>query len=118
MVDDEDMVRLVCQRMLSHDGWKVLPATGGSEAIKLFRINAQVITCVLLDLSMPQMDGMAVFRELRAIRPDVKVILTSGYSSDQGDGQKLIEEGLDGFIQKPYTVESFRRELARVLGRS
>jgi len=118
LVDDEDMVRLVCQRMLSHDGWKVLPATGGSEAIKLFRINAQVITCVLLDLSMPQMDGMAVFRELRAIRPDVKVILTSGYSSDQGDGQKLIEEGLDGFIQKPYTVESFRRELARVLGRS
>jgi PAS domain S-box-containing protein len=116
LVDDEDMVRFVCQRMLSHDGWKVLPAAGGSEAIKLFRQDPEAITCVLLDLSMPQMDGMAVFRELRAIRPDVKVIMSSGYSSDEGDGQQLLGKGADGFIQKPYTVEGFRRELARVLG--
>ena len=116
LVDDEDMVRLVCQRMLTHDGWSVLPASGGFEAIKLFRQNPEAITCVLLDLSMPQMNGMAVFRELRAIRPDVKVILSSGYSSDQGDGHELLGKGVDGFIQKPYTVDGFRRELARVLG--
>ncbi len=115
LVDDEDMVRLVCERMLTHDGWKVLPAAGGSEAITLFRQNSEEITCVLLDLSMPQMDGMTVFRELRAIRPEVKVIISSGYSNDRGDGHELLGKGIDGFIQKPYTVEGFRRELARVL---
>ena len=118
LVDDEEMVRLVCQRMLDHDGWRVLAAASGSEAIQVFRRSAPEVTCVLLDLSMPEMDGMAVFRELRAIRPDVKVILSSGYSSDQGEGHTLLEAGLDGFIQKPYTVDSFRRELVRVLGRS
>jgi len=115
LVDDEDVVRLVCQRMLAHDGWNVLPAAGGPEAIELFRQDPGAVSFVLLDLSMPQLDGMAVFHELRAIRPDVKVIMASGYSSDQGEGRELLGKGVDGFIQKPYTIDAFRRELARVL---
>ena len=115
LVDDEEMVRFVCKRMLGQYGWEVLTAADGPEAIRLFRQDAGRITCVLLDLSMPQMDGVAVFRELRAIKADAKVILSSGYGSDQSAGQRLSEEGLNGFIQKPYRADALRREIARVL---
>ncbi len=115
VVDDEDMVRNVCSRMLRRHGWQIIAAANGREAIELFRQNLPEIDCVILDQSMPQMDGMAVFRELRAINPGVKVILSSGYSNDQVAGQRLTADGLAGFIQKPYTIEGLRQELARVL---
>jgi DNA-binding NtrC family response regulator len=64
------------------------------------------------------MDGMTVFRELRAINPGAKVILSSGYSNDQSAVQRLTSEGLAGFIQKPYTVEGLRQQLASILQRA
>jgi len=96
----------------------VITAADGPEAIKLYQKNFPTITCVILDQSMPQMDGMTVSRELHAINPGVKVILSSGYSNDQIAGQRPTAEGLAGFIQKPYTIDSLRQELARVLKRA
>jgi PAS domain S-box-containing protein len=118
VVDDEDMVRNVCARILRRLGWQVITAADGPEAIKLYQKNFPTITCVILDQSMPQMDGMTVSRELHAINPGVKVILSSGYSNDQIAGQRPTAEGLAGFIQKPYTIDSLRQELARVLKRA
>jgi CheY-like chemotaxis protein len=115
VVDDEDMVRDVCRRMLLHAGWAVLDADGGQSAIDVFAAHADEVACVILDLSMPQMDGFAVFRALRAIRPDVRVILSSGYSRDHEAGADLTAEGFAGFIQKPYAARTLRDEVARVV---
>jgi CheY-like chemotaxis protein len=103
---------------LRRHGWQVIAASNGPEAIELFRKNPAGIDCVILDQSMPQMDGMTVFRELRTIQPGVKVVLSSGYSSDQDPGQNLTAMGLAGFIQKPYSLQGLREELARVLQRA
>jgi PAS domain S-box-containing protein len=115
VVDDEEMVRNVCGRMLRQQGWSVLAAASGPEAITLFQTRSAEIVAVILDLSMPQMDGIAACRELRAIRPDLKVILSSGYSNDERSAPGLAAEGIAGFIQKPYTAQSLRDEIARVL---
>ena len=110
VVDDEDIVRTTCARILRKDGWRVIEAANGPEAIDLFRKDPSGVACVLLDQSMPHMDGMTVFRELRAIEPRARVILSSGYSSED-----LMAEGLDGFIQKPYTAQELAQKIAQVL---
>ena len=115
VVDDEQMVRSVCRRMLEQHGWTVLEADGGPAAIDLFRARADEIACVVLDLSMPQMDGFAVFRALRGIRPDARVILTSGYSRHHEPARDLGAEGFAGFIQKPYSAKALRDEVSRVV---
>ena len=84
VVDDEDLVRSVARRMLERDGWTVLEAANGADAIELFAREAHRLDCVVLDLSMPGMDGLAVFDDLRAIHPDAAVILMSGFVQDRG----------------------------------
>ena len=116
VVDDEEMVRKVCVRMLQQAGWQVVDASGGALAVDVMARYGGDIDCVLLDLSMPDMDGLTTFRQLRALKPDVKVILSSGYTHDQDDGYDLFSEGLAGFIQKPYSARQLREELSRVLG--
>jgi PAS domain S-box-containing protein len=117
VVDDEDMVREVCVRMLQRLGWRTLEARNGAAAIDLFRANAGGVAGVILDLSMPGMDGVTVFRELRLIRPDVLTILSSGYNKDQAAVDHLTDEGLAGFIQKPYTLQRLRQSLEKVFRR-
>jgi len=116
VVDDEDMVRRVCRRMLEHAGWAVLDAADGPAAIGIFTARADEISCVVLDLSMPQMDGFAVLGALKAIRPDVKVILSSGYSRTPDPETDPSAAGFAGFIQKPYAVRALRDEVSRVIG--
>ncbi len=117
VVDDEDMVRSVCRRMLEQHGWTVVEAPDGPTAITLYRERAAEIVCVVLDLSMPQMDGRSVLRELRAIRPDVKAILSSGYSQSRDGEPDPANAGFAGFIQKPYAGRALRDEVDRVIGR-
>jgi len=70
--------------------------------------------CVILDLTMPRMDGVAAFNELRRIKPGVKAILSSGYNEQEAI-QRFGERGIAGFIQKPYRIASLRVALQRVL---
>ena len=114
IVDDEDMVRNVCARILRRLGWQVFTASNGPDALEIYRKNPSEITGVILDQSMPEMDGIAVCRELQIINPAVKVILSSGYSNEQKIGLNSETAGLAGFIQKPYTIEVLRNEIARV----
>ena len=103
--------------MFLNRGWKVTEAADGPTAIVLFQEQPDAFDLVVLDLSMPKMSGIEVFRTLRFIRPDVRVLLTSGYSSDQSTSAELAAEGLAGFIQKPYSTQSLFREVGSALKR-
>lgn len=116
VIDDEDLVRNACARMLRRRGWQVIDAASGAEGIEVFRRHAAGIVCVILDLSMPGMDGLAVFKALKWLDPNVKVILSSGYNSDLEALQALPGQGLAGFIQKPYTSDRLCEEVTRATG--
>ena len=114
IADDEETVCAVGKQMLTYMGFKVLTAPDGREALKVFRENADEIVCVLLDLTMPHMDGNEAFRAMRRLHPDVKVILSSGYN-EQDAIQRLTGIGLAGFIQKPFNMATLKEKLAEVL---
>jgi len=112
IVDDDEMVRMVCREMLQGIGYHTLLASDGSEAVALFRAHAAEITMVIMDLSMPQMDGLSAAAEIRRIRSDIGMILSSGYSVAEAARRMAGHEGAF-FIQKPYELESLRQILGR-----
>jgi CheY-like chemotaxis protein len=114
LVDDEESVRGVGRSMLERLGFAVVTAGDGQEAVSVYRARADEIACVVLDLTMPRMDGEEAFRELRQVRPDVRVILSSGYN-EQEVTQRFAGKGLAGFLEKPYRLETLRAQLRRVL---
>ncbi len=114
IIDDEEVVRSVTTRILQSFGFKVLSAAEGIEGLTRFRTQMAEISAVLLDLTMPGMDGEAVFRELRTARSDVPVLLMSGYN-EQDAIARFAGKGLSGFLQKPFTVEQLIEKLRHVL---
>lgn len=115
LVDDEETIRSLCQRMLERLGFNVLTAGDGADAIEVFRAHAGEIRCVLLDLTMPRMDGKEAFGEMRRIDPGARVVMSSGYD-EQEVASQFSSQGLAGFIQKPYRVTSLKAVLREVLG--
>ena len=101
--------------MLQALGFQVLTACNGREALDVFGRNQDKIVCVLLDLTMPCMDGEQTYRELRRLNPALRVIISSGYNEREVT-QKFAGAGLAGFIQKPYTVAEMSRKLREVFG--
>lgn len=114
LVDDDETVRNVGQRMLERAGLTVLTAEDGQDAVEKFRDRAMDIGCVILDLTMPRMNGEEALRALRAIRADVPVILSSGYDEEDLHA-RFAEADLAGFIQKPYYYEDLLACLRRAL---
>ena len=114
LADDEDIVRFIGIKMLERLGFKVLTAEDGQKAVEMFRAHQEEIVCVLMDLTMPHMDGEEAFRELRRLQPEVRVVLASGYS-EQDVIQRFSGKGLAGFIQKPFTLESLTASLKTIL---
>ena len=110
LVDDEESVRDVAASMLESFGFDVLAAGNGRQAVQLFRENADRIEAVLLDLTMPQMDGEQTFRELRRLRADLKVVLMSGFNEHEAVDH-FIGKSLAAFVQKPFDVGTLRRTL-------
>jgi DNA-binding response OmpR family regulator len=88
--------------MLERAGFTVLAAEDGRQAVEIFKQVMAEVDLVILDLTMPHLDGEACFRELRLMKPEVKVILSSGYN-EQDVVNLFAGKGLAGFIQKPYT---------------
>lgn len=109
LVDDEDFIREIGKEMLQALGFSVISASDGNEALEAFRAN-QDISCVILDYTMPHMDGLQCFNELRMLDPNIKVVMSSGYS-EQDITSKLHGQLLTGFIQKPFTISSLREVL-------
>ncbi len=110
VVDDEDTVRSVSSRMLSGMGFHVLMASNGAEALEIFLPHRDEIVGVLLDLTMPQLDGTATFTELRRIKPDIRVLLMSGFN-EQDAVNRFAGKGLAGFIQKPFKADTLQAKL-------
>ncbi len=101
LVDDEPSVRTLGARILQRSGFQVITAQDGHEAVEQFKIHADRVVCVLLDLTMPRLGGEDTYRELRRIRPDLPIVLSSGYNA-QEISQRFAGKELAGFIQKPY----------------
>jgi CheY-like chemotaxis protein len=114
IVDDEETVCAVSKQMLKYMGFSVLTASDGREALKVFREHADEIVCVLLDLTMPHMDGKETFHAMQRLHPGVRVILCSGYNEQDAIG-RLTGIGLAGFIQKPYNMATLKEKLVEVL---
>lgn len=113
LVDDEAEVRSTAESMLRRLGFDVIAAANGAEAVQLYRQWNGKIHAVLLDLSMPEMDGEETFGALREIRGDVAVILSSGFT-EQDVIRRFRDDGLAGFVQKPYTLEELRKVMSGV----
>jgi PAS domain S-box-containing protein len=113
LVDDEETVIAIGTEMLKELGFDVLTAMDGREALEVFTQQQDKICCVILDLTMPHMDGEQAFRELRLLAPDVKVIMSSGYN-EQEINQRFAGKGLAGFIQKPYKLSMLKEVILNV----
>ena len=112
LVDDEETVRGIGTEMLKELGFTTVTADDGREAVKAFNATPD-IACVIMDLTMPHMDGEQCFRALRQLKPDVKVVMSSGYN-EQEVTEKFVGKGLSGFIQKPYRLSTLRKVLEAV----
>ena len=109
-VDDEAAVREIGMRLLETAGFEVVGAADGEEAVDYFREHAQEISCVLLDLTMPKMGGEEAFEELRKIRDDVRIVVSSGFSEQEVAG-RFADGGVFGFVQKPYKFDKLVAEV-------
>ncbi len=114
LVDDETMIIDVGDSLLSALGYDVIAADNGQRAVALFEQMHASIDLVLLDMIMPGMGGGEVYDRLAQIKPEVKVILSSGYSID-GRAKAILDRGCNGFIQKPFGLESLSTKIREVL---
>ena len=110
LVDDEAVVLQVNKPMLESMGYNVMTAKGGKMAVEIFRRFHKEIDLVILDMIMPDMGGGAVFDALKAINPEVLVLLSSGYSLS-GQAEEILSRGCVGFIQKPFTLEQLSAKI-------
>ncbi|MBW2193143.1 MAG: response regulator [Deltaproteobacteria bacterium] len=114
LVDDEDMVIEVGKKILTTLGYNVLIARGGEDAINVFKKQPDRIDLVVLDMIMPDVGGGDTYDKMKAINPDARVLLSSGYSVD-GQATEILERGCDGFIQKPFNIERLSKKIRGVL---
>ncbi|MEM7354791.1 MAG: response regulator [Acidobacteriota bacterium] len=114
VVDDEDLVLEVTREILESRGIEVLTAAGGKEALAIFDQRRGEIAAVVLDMTMPEMDGEEVFRQLRQLDPEARVILMSGYSRKKVP-RRVFENGLGGFLHKPFRPQDLIDKLRETL---
>ena len=114
LVDDEEVVREVAVAILREEGYQVVTASNGKEAVERYRELAEEIDLVIIDMVMPEMDGGEVFAALKQINPSVKAILSTGYGRD-GKAQDIIDEGMLGFVPKPYRPQDLSEAVATAL---
>lgn len=114
VVDDEQIVRRTAKNMLELYGYTVILAENGQEALDIFRVVGDRVSIVLLDMTMPRLSGEETLRLLLGIRPNLKVILCSGYTEAEAI-ERFAGKGLAGFMQKPYSAEQLTAKIRSVL---
>jgi CheY-like chemotaxis protein len=114
IVDDEDFVTVLAQRVLAEAGYRVIVAKDGFQAIDIYRRLRDEIALIILDFTMPIMDGADVFEELLDINPRVPVVLSSGFA-EQARLRGMLSRGLRGFIPKPYTQQKLLSQVRATL---
>jgi two-component system cell cycle sensor histidine kinase/response regulator CckA len=95
-------------------GYNVHEASGGHRAVKLYEDKKNTIDLVILDMIMPDMSGKEAYERLKKINPEVKVLLSSGYSIE-GQATEILRRGCDGFIQKPFSMKEMSGKLSEIL---
>ena len=114
IVDDEETVRAVCARMVESFGFKAILASDGEEGIERFRERRAEISAVLMDLTMPHVDGEEAFRQIRAMDSDAHILLMSGFNEQEAIN-RFTGKGLAGFLQKPFKPDQLRAKLRQLL---
>jgi PAS domain S-box-containing protein len=117
VAEDEEPMLMLLQSALSKRGYNVYLARDGEEALALFEAHKDIIDAILLDIGLPKLDGWDVIQRVKSARPAVSVIITSGYV-DPEFKTKLLETGVKGFLDKPYTIEAVMKTLRRILEES
>ena len=116
LVDDEEMVADIGKDLLEKLGYTVLVAAGGAEAIKLFQSHREQIELVILNMIMPDMSGGETFSRMRAIKPNAKILLSSGYSLDSR-ASAIMKQGCNGFIQKPFNINQLSEKIQGIIAK-
>ncbi len=114
IVDDEQTVLDVGSRMLEKLGYDIFKAETGAKAVEIFREHEDKIDLTILDLIMPGMQGEEVYDNMKKIKPDLKVLLSSGYSID-GEARRLLNRGCNGFIQKPFDIRTLSLKIGEIM---
>lgn len=114
LVDDEAMVMEVAQEMLEELGYNTMTASSGQEALEIYLKNQHAIDLVVLDMIMPDMSGGDTYNQMRKINPDIKALLSSGYSIE-GKASQIMRCGCNGFIQKPFNIEELSNKVREIL---
>lgn len=114
LVDDEEIILDIGQDLLEAIGFKVLIARDGYEAIELYKKNQDDIAIVILDMIMPKMFGGEVYDRMKEINPDIKVLLSSGYSIE-GQATDILSRGCNDFIQKPFNIDELATKITQIL---
>jgi len=114
LVDDEAMILNVGTSVLQELGYTVFKAQGGREAVELYKKDGDTIDLVILDMIMPDMRGSETYDRMKDINPNVKVLLSSGYSID-GQATEILNRGCDGFIQKPFSMKGLSGQIREIL---
>jgi two-component system, cell cycle sensor histidine kinase and response regulator CckA len=114
IVDDENIVRELIKGVLAEEGIEVLKAGDGQEAIRIFKEHGEQIDLVILDMIMPGIKGDEVLKALREMRGDAKIIISSGFMSED-QRERLSDYKVDGFLDKPYKDKDVIRAIAQVL---
>jgi nitrogen-specific signal transduction histidine kinase/CheY-like chemotaxis protein len=114
LVDDEDDIIDVGAELLETLGYKVLTAKNGEEAVTLYKENIDIIDILVIDMVMPRMSGSELYKRLKALNSEIKVLLASGYSID-GEATKILEQGCNGFIQKPFGIVELSQGIRNIL---
>lgn len=114
LVDDEDMIWDLAITTLTDLGYTVLLAANGQEAIDMYRENMGVFDLVIMDMVMPGVNGREAFEQLKRLDPDVKVLMSSGYASDE-DAHFVMQKGALGFLRKPYRMRELAKTVRKIL---
>ncbi len=114
-VDDEEIIRRIGKQILEREGYEVLTACDGIEALGVYEQNRDLIKCVILDLVMPRLDGMQTFRQLRRSSPELGIILTTGYGEEE-IRRRFGGLELQGFLRKPFSADSLSKMVKEAIG--
>ncbi len=114
LIDDEQLILDVTSRVLYKMGHKVYTAENGPSSFEIYTKYQSQIDLVILDVMMPEMNGRDVYLHLKAINPDVKVLLSSGYEMTE-QVQEILDLGCSGFIHKPFSIDDLSRKIEELL---
>ena len=114
LVDDEEAIRIMTSQMLETLGYQVSVADNGATGIEVYNQIFEDIDLVIIDMIMPKLSGRDCFRAMKSINPEVKAVLSSGYARD-GAVEDTLNEGMVGFIQKPFRLLQFSQTVAEAI---